>query len=174
MKSFAMLTEQLHSRLAPARAWFEQREPREQLALRALAVMLALTLVWLLLWQPLRHGHQDAVADYQRNARLRAWIEDNSHAVRGAAKNTARVSTGADWIAQLSRSADSAGVALRGFSPEGEQAVRIQIEAQPFAEVLGWLQQLENQQGIRVATAELSSTSSAGLINLRATLKRAP
>lgn len=174
MKSFNSLTEQLHSRLAPARVWFEQREPREQLALRVLAIALVLTLLWLLLWQPLRHGHQDAVADYQRNARLKAWIEDNSNAVRGAAKSTSPTSAGADWIAQLSRSADGAGVALRGFSPEGEQSVRIQIEAQPFAEVLGWLQQLESQQGIRVANAEFSSTSSTGLINLRATLKRAP
>ena len=174
MKAFHSLTEQLQGRLAPARVWFEQREPREQLALRVLAMALGLTLLWLLIWQPLRHGHQDAVADYQRNSRLKAWIEDNSHAVRGAGKNAARTGAGADWIAQLSRSADGAGVALRGFSPEGEQAVRIQIEAQPFAEVLGWLQQLESQQGIRVANAEFSSTSSSGLINLRATLKRAP
>lgn len=174
MKSFTSLTEQLHSRLTPARVWFEQREPREQMALRVLAIALALTLLWLLIWQPLQHGHQSAVDDYQRNARLKAWIEDNGNAVRGAAQSNAKVSAGADWIAQLSRSADSAGVALRGFSPEGEQAVRIQIEAQPFAEVLSWLQQLENEQGIRVANAEFSSTSSPGLINLRATLKRAP
>ena len=62
MKSISSLTEQLHSRLAPARVWFEQREPREQFALRVLAIALLLTLLWLLLWQPLRHGHQDAVA----------------------------------------------------------------------------------------------------------------
>ena len=174
MKRFTVLTEQLHNRLAPARAWFEQREPREQLSLRVLAIALALTLLWLLIWKPLQHGRQSAVDDYQRNARLKTWIEDNSNAVRGATRNNASVSAGADWIAQLSRSADSAGVALRGFSPEGEQSVRIQIEAQPFAEVLSWLQQLENEQGIRVANAEFSSTSSPGLINLRATLKRAP
>lgn len=174
MKSFASLTEQLHTRLTPLRVWFGQREPREQLALRVLAVALALTLLWLLIWQPLQHGRQSAVDDYQRNARLKAWIEDNSNAVRGAAQSNTKVTAGADWIAQLSRSADGAGVVLRGFSPEGEQAVRIQIEAQPFAEVLGWLQRLESEKGIRVANAEFSSTSSPGLINLRATLKRAP
>ncbi len=174
MKNFASLTEQLHSRLAPVRVWFEQREPREQMALRVLAIALALTLLWLLIWQPLQHGHQSAVDDYQRNARLKTWIEDNSNAVRGAAQANGKVTAGADWIAQLSRSADNSGVALRGFSPEGEQSVRIQIEAQPFAEVLSWLQQLENEQGIGVANAEFSSTSSPGLINLRATLKRAP
>jgi type II secretory pathway component PulM len=50
--------------------------------------------------------------------------------------------------------------------------VRIQIEAQPFAEVLIWLQQLEQNQGISVSNAEFSATGSPGLINLRATLKR--
>lgn len=174
MKSFTALSELLNTRLAPARLWFSQREPREQLALRVLGAALALTLLWLLLWQPLRDGHQDARAQYQQQARLLAWIEDNAAAVRMASKQGGRApaAAGADWVSQLSRSAAGAGVDLRGFNPEGEHAVRIQIEAQPFAEVLVWLQQLEQEQGVTVSNAEFSATSNPGLINLRATLKR--
>lgn len=175
MKLFDDMFAPLQARLAPARLWFSQREPREQLALRVLAVALALVLLVLLVWQPLVNGHADARAVFIKNSRLHAWIEDNSQAVRNASRSTGRAAapTG-DWVAQLSRSAAAAGVELRGFNPEGDQAVRIQIEAQPFADVLSWLQQLEAGQGIRVATAEFSPTSSSGLVNLRATLKRMP
>ncbi|MCC1498102.1 type II secretion system protein GspM [Alcanivorax sp. 1008] len=165
----------LEARLAPARLWFSQREPREQLALRVLAVALALVLLVALVWQPLVASHDDARDLYAKNSRLHAWIEDNSEVVRRASQGGNRApAPGGDWIAQLSRSAAAAGVDLRGFNPEGDQSVRIQIEAQPFADVVNWLQQLETGQGIRVATAEFSSTSSSGLVNLRATLKRMP
>ena len=173
MKSFTELSDLLNTRLAPARLWFNQREPREQQALRVLGAALALTLLWLVLWQPLRDSHQDARDQYQQQARLLAWIEDNAAAVRMASQQGGRApSAGADWVSQLSRSAASAGVDLRGFNPEGDHAVRIQIESQPFAEVLVWLQQLEQEQGVTVSNAEFSATSSPGLINLRATLKR--
>ncbi|MEE4252237.1 MAG: type II secretion system protein M [Alcanivoracaceae bacterium] len=175
MKIFDNLLAPLQARLVPAKLWFSQREPREQLALKVLAVALTLVLLVALIWQPLVSSHADAKAEYARNSRLHAWIEDNSAAIRGASQGGNRPTAPAgDWIAQLSRSAATAGVDLRGFNPEGDQSVRIQIEAQPFADVVNWLQQLESGQGIRVATAEFSSTSSSGLVNLRATLKRMP
>lgn len=175
MKSLHNLLAPLQARLAPAKLWFNQREPREQLALRVLAVALALVALVVLIWQPLVTSHTDAKALYVKNSRLHAWIEENSNAIRAASQSAGRApAPGGDWIAQLSRSAATAGVELRGFNPEGDQSVRIQIEAQPFADVVNWLQQLETVQGIRVATAEFSPTSASGLVNLRATLKRMP
>ena len=173
MKAFDNITAPLRARLAPLQLWLNQREPREQLALRVLAIAFGLTLLVLLVWQPLLASHADAKAQFARNSRLHAWIEDNSAAVRGAAQHAPAPRTAnGDWIAQLSRSAAAAGLELRGFSPEGDQAVRIQLEAQPFAEMVSWLQQLETEQGIRVTQAEFSSTNTSGLVNLRATLKR--
>lgn len=173
MKALDGITAPLRARLAPLQAWLNQREPREQLALHVLAIALALTMLLLLVWQPLVNNHADAKAQFIRNSQLHAWIADNSAAVRGAAQRTPTARAGnADWIAQLSRSASTAGLELRGFSPEGEQAVRIQLEAQPFAELVNWLQKLEAEQDIRVTQAEFSATSASGLVNLRATLKR--
>src|SRR5690554_6521296 len=102
-------------------------------------------------------------------------MEDNALAIRqrqGQARP--RPAAAGDWVAQLSRSATNGGVILRGFNPEGDNAVRIQIEGQPFDNVMIWLQYLEQEQGIVVSMAEFSATSNPGLINLRATLKRMP
>lgn len=173
MKAFDNIIAPLRARAAPLQLWFNQREPREQMALRVLAVALALTLLVLIVWQPLLANHADAKAQFAKNSRLHAWIEDNSQAVRGAAQRGSTTSVpNSDWVAQLSRSASGAGLELRGFSPEGDRAVRIQLEAQPFAELVNWLQQLEAEQDIRVTLAEFSATSASGLVNLRATLKR--
>jgi general secretion pathway protein M len=175
MKALAPIVNIVSTRMAPAKVWFYQREAREQLALKALAVALGLTLLLVGIWQPLSRYHQDAQARYVSSSRLLAWMEDNSEAIRGATTQRPRTTAASgDWVSQLSRSAASAGVSLRGFTPEGDNAVRIQLEGQPFAEVLVWLQQLDGQQGIEVANAEFSSTSASGLVNVRATLKRGP
>jgi general secretion pathway protein M len=174
MASLEVIIKPLQQRLAPLQAWYDSREPREQLALRVLALALTMAMLVLLVWQPLQKMRDDAEARYVSNSRLLAWIEDNSAAVRSASGSSARPSAGADWISQLSRSAGAAGITLRGFNPEGDNAVRIQIENQPFVDVLAWLQQLELNQGIQVANAEFSSTTAVGQVNLRATLRRLP
>ncbi|MFN3713201.1 MAG: type II secretion system protein GspM [Alcanivoracaceae bacterium] len=176
MATFDSFIKPLQQRMAPLQVWYAGREPREQLALKVLGVALVLTLLALLVWQPLLNMRTDAEARYVSNSRLLAWIEDNSAAVRAASQSTPRPAAngGGDWISQLSRSAGTAGIALRGFNPEGDNAVRIQIESQPFVEVLAWLQQLESSQGIQVANAEFSSTTAVGQVNLRATLRRQP
>ncbi|PKM22065.1 MAG: type II secretion system protein M [Gammaproteobacteria bacterium HGW-Gammaproteobacteria-14] len=170
----ATFTDRLRPIIAPAQGWFQQRPPREQMALKVLSAALALTLVYVLFWQPLMNWHNSATQLYQSNAKLLSWIDDNAAAIRAASRRPANSSgtmASGDWIAQLSRSASTAGVSLRGFTPEGEQGVRIQLEAQPFAETLAWLQTLEGQ-GVRVSSVEFSSTSATGLVNVRATLSR--
>lgn len=176
MNRLSSLNSELARRLAPARDWYRQREPREQLALRLLAAALSLALLWLLLVQPLRQHYAASRNDYLQQTRLLNWIEDNAAVIRQQQGSSQRpvAAAGGDWVAQLSRSASANGVTLRGFNPEGDSAVRIQVEAQPFDNVMIWLQSLERDQGIRVAMAEFSSTSSSGMVNLRATLKRLP
>lgn len=175
MKLFSDLSAQWRARLVPAQQWWQQREPRERLALSVLGVALGVTLVWMVLVQPLLAFHADARRDYLQQTRLLNWMEDNAPAIRqrqGQARP--RPAAAGDWVAQLSRSATNGGVILRGFNPEGDNAVRIQIEGQPFDNVMIWLQYLEQEQGIVVSMAEFSATSNPGLINLRATLKRMP
>ena len=51
-KNLQQAREKLDAKLAPARAWYEQREPREQRILQALALLVAAALVYWLIWQP--------------------------------------------------------------------------------------------------------------------------
>lgn len=157
----------------PLATWFAALQPREQLLVRVLLLALLLTLAVLLIWQPITGSRDQALARYQREASLYYWIDSNAEAIRqqrGAAQ-AAAVSSG-DWISELSRSAAGFNLALRSFNPEGDSAVRIQLESQPFAETLAWLELLALEQGIAVASVEFTPTTSPGLINLRATLKR--
>lgn len=161
-------------RLAPAIAWYRQRDEREQRALQLLAAAAAVMLVYLIVWQPVMGGYQAAKARYQHNQGLLAWIQSNADAVRQQRSNSPQrpAGDGDDWINVINSSASREGLSLRGFTPEGNDAVRVTLEQQNFAAAMGWLQALDSEYGIRAATIEVTAGQQPGTVNIRATLRR--
>jgi general secretion pathway protein M len=166
--------QRLRKGLAPAIAWYREREPREQRVLQLLSVLFALALVYWLIWQPSWNAREDARQRYLANQETLTWIESNAPAVRaargGASKSTGST-LGANWVSDISRSAQSYGLTLRGFTPNGDRSVRIQMENQPASQILLWLHSLE-QRGVALATMEMSAGDQSGTASLRATLSR--
>ena len=59
---------------------------------------------------------------------------------------------------------------IKRVDAEGARAVRIQIEAAPFAAVMAWLVELQ-QSGLRADTASFERQSGPGLVNARLVLR---
>lgn len=167
------LREELNKKLTPAITWYQQRETREQRILQLLAVLLAVALVYWAIWQPSWEARQDARQRYLSNQQTLEWIQSNAdavRAVRGGGENRGS-RLGANWISEVSRSARNHGLTLRGFTPNGNDSVRVQLENQPASGLLVWLQSLE-EQGLTLTTLEMSAGDKSGTASLRATLTR--
>lgn len=174
-EQWAQQRARLEPKLAPAMAWYRQREEREQRALQILGAAFLVMLVYLMLWKPVIDGYQSARDRYQHHQGLLNWIESNAAAIRrqqNTVPTTGRVA-GGDWINVINSSASNEGVSLRGFTPEGDDAVRVSLEQQSFAAAMGWLQTLESEHGIRAANVEVTAGQQSGTVNIRATLRRA-
>ena len=158
----------------PARAWYRSLAEREQLAVGVLAVALILMLIYLLMWAPVLNGREAAVKNYLARERVHSWIQDNADVVREARANSQSLpqTNRGDWISVINASASEAGLSLRGFTPEGNDAARVQLEQQEFAKVIAWLQSLEQNMGIRASAVEISDSQTPGTVNVRATLRR--
>lgn len=161
--------------LAPAMAWYRQRDEREQRALLWLAIATAMVLVYLLFWRPVANGYQDARERYAHHQGFLLWAESHADLIRGQQNDTGArpaSSRGGNWINLINSSASREGLSLQGFTPEGDDAVRVSLEQQSFAAAIGWLQSLESEHGIRVATIEVTAGQESGTVNIRATLRR--
>lgn len=167
------LREQLNNKLAPAITWYQQREAREQRILQLLAVIIALALVYWLVWQPSWTARQDARQRYLSNQETLSWIQGNADAVRAVRGGDERTAPrlGSNWVSEVSRSAQNHGLTLRGFTPNGSDSVRVQLENQQASALLIWLQALE-EQGLTLTTLEMSAGDQSGTASLRATLTR--
>lgn len=171
-KQLQQAREKLDARLAPARAWYEQREPREQRILQVLALLVVAALIYGLIWQPAWDARDAARQRYLANQETLAWIKQNADAVRAArGGGDAGADPGPNWTSTISRSVQSYGLTLRGFTPNGNRSVRIQMENQPASQILLWLQAME-EKGLTLATMEMSAGDKPGTASLRATLAR--
>lgn len=164
--------QQVLLKLQAAQGWYEAREPRERLVLKLLAAVVAALLVFSLWWMPMWGWRAQAMQAFDKQAQLLAWIEANESALSQRMSSNARPSFSGDWTTAISRSVSDAGLSLKSMTPEGSDALRIQLEGQPFAETLGWLQGVQVQMGATVANLEITPASQPGLINFRATLRR--
>lgn len=166
------LQQKLATVAMPAVQWYKGREPRERLVLQGLALMLAVLMVFMLIWQPAWSARAKQMQQWQAQARLLQWMQSNEAQIRQRQSNGSKSQAmQGDWISALTRSAAAASVNLKGFNPEGDDAVRIQLENQPFAATFSWLQSLSDL-GVQVTSAEFTPGSGTGRVNLRATLRR--
>lgn len=167
----------LAQELAPWRARFEARPPREQLILAVGAGFVLLALIYLLLWQPFAVARDRAVARLEAARGLAARIEQI-----GAQGQVLRSGAGQPVVGpevSLLSAVDQAskdgvlGKAPSRMQPDGDKQVRVWIEDVPFDAVLRWLDDLQNRYAVRVDAVTLERRPAAGTINVRLSLVRA-
>ena len=160
------------------RDWFESLEARERLFVGAGAVVVAIALLWGLLWLPLDKGHRDVqqrVSTWERSlAELRPL------ASMPMPENGSRASAGAGSaqspVVVVDSTLRSHGLGQPKRSQPTPNGIRVEFENVAFDDMVLWLGDLSAQYAMHVTSGSLSTTARAGpgRINATLTLERAP
>jgi general secretion pathway protein M len=176
-KTTDSLREQLEAQLAPLRARYEALQQREQLFVIAAGVVIALALVYSLVWQPFalaRTRNLQALEDARDVAKTLAVAEAEvraSHPLNAPAIDRSMALDAA--VEQASRNG-TLPKALTSLQREGNNQVRVLIEGVPFDAATRWIYDLQTRYGMQVDVADLERQDAPGVINLRLSLSRAP
>jgi len=158
------------------RAWLEGLAPRERLMVMAAAAVVALLLVYALIWAPLRGayvdlrdnvaGQRDTAVWMQENAQLLARLKGSSAPAQGL---------GGQSLLSLADSTARAGglaSALKRVEPEGGDSVKVWLEGASFDQLIQWLGSLAERYGISADTVSMERVAdAAGRVNARLTLQ---
>jgi general secretion pathway protein M len=71
----------------------------------------------------------------------------------------------------ITRSAEANGLKLNRLQPEANGVVSVVIQNQPFRNVMEWLQQLEENNGISVEQASIDQQGPPGRVNAQIRLR---
>jgi len=157
--------------IEPLRLRWSTLGERERHALTLLAGFLGIVFFYLLAWNPVKGG---VVAARVRHAAVQsqlAQVREQAVLVEKLRRGP-RIAQTADALAAAEQAAVRHGLRerVKRIDPEGPRAVRIQIEAAPFAVVMAWLLDMQ-QQGVRAETASVERHSSPGVVNARLVLR---
>jgi general secretion pathway protein M len=161
------------------RDWFESLESREKLFVGLGALIVAVALLYGLVWAPLDKNHDTmatSVEDWQRSlAELRP--------LRGLAQAGAQPSSAGNSAAQqapiivVDQTLRSRGLEQfrRRSQPTSSNGIRVEFENVAFDDLVLWLGDLSDQHSMHVQAGSLSKGSQAGpgRINATLTLERA-
>ena len=159
------------------RDWFYSLESREQLFVGVGGVVVALALVWGLLWLPFDKGHKELQASvdiWQQSISelqpLRAAIQHGANPSAVAVQNSNE--TPVVVIAQTLRARGLNG-ALKRRQPT-PNGIRVEFENIAFDDLVLWLGDLSTRYSMEVQAGSMSVASRAGRgrINASLTLER--
>lgn len=165
------------------KAWFASLAPRERMMVIAAAVLLVLTLGYVLAWEPLTRDVARLEQSVQEQRALKQWMEQAAVEARrlrgGRAGGNGAAPVGEDAPSLLSLTDETVraaqlGAAVRRIEPEGDSVVRVVLEQAAFDDVMLWLGMLQRTHGIGVVDFAVDRQDEPGLVNARLTLQRGP
>lgn len=152
--------------------WYAGRESNEQRVIAALAVLIVLALLWLMVYKPISDWHAMADNRYQNAQATLDWMRANEDRARSVARSSQGGGGGGrSLLPAITRSAQSQGIQINRLQPEANGVVSVSIQGQPFNEVLRWLHQLQENNGVTVLRLAVDADQRPGIINAQIRLQ---
>lgn len=169
-------TERLSDSLRQYQERYMALSSRERWILAVGAAAVLLTLVYLLLWEPMVKAHEhraQSLANARAVAQQLEAIAPLAQRARGT-QGVAQTGRNLSLIAAIDQSIKQAspGKAPSRMQPEGEDEVRVWFEDVPFDTLTTWLGMLQKTYGIRVQTLDVERKSTVGVVDARLSLVR--
>lgn len=157
--------------------WYQGLQQRERQLVLAASTVIIITLLYLIIWEPIHKGIEDQTQKYQTQVDIIDWMQTAATEVRtlkasGASKR--RTNNSQPVTLLVENSAATAGIKpyLTKLESTSDKGARVTIDAASFDQVLLWLNTLQTQYGISVSSASLERDDKAGAVNARMTLDR--
>lgn len=147
------------------REWFDKLNQREQMSLLALALAMGLYLLYMLAWAPLDNKREQL---QQQNSSIAGSLQQVDAMVSeilrlrdGGGASSAR----RNLTALINKSTSRRGLQVSRLQPNSRGEIQVRLESVAFDEVLGWLHEIENQEGLLVSEVAITPAGSPGRVN---------
>lgn len=156
--------------------WYNGLPQREKLLVIITAIFLAVTLFYLVVWEPIHKGLEKQQQQYNSQLGIISWMQDASTEVKKLKRSGAKtISSGNQPVSLIiDKSAKISGLKnnLGKLESSGKEGARVTLDMASFNQMLIWLNNLEVQHGVTVTSANIERNEKPGTVNARLTFSR--
>jgi general secretion pathway protein M len=158
----------------PVRDWLANLSARERNLVYGAAVLLGVLMLYLVLVLPFQTAGAKLNRRVEQKSANLAWMHEKAPQIMTAAGTAQARQGGESLVVLVDRTAREAGLgaALRDQSPNGENGLRLRLEAASFDALVAWLASLQQQYGVAIEAATVDAAA-PGLVNATLTLSQA-
>ena len=157
--------------------WYQGLQQREKLLVLGASAVIAFTLFYLIIWEPVHKNLEEQSQRYQTQLGILQWMQNAADEVRrlkatGSSKKVTRSNQPVTLIVE--NSAATAGIKpyLSRLESTSDKGARATVDAASFDQLLLWLNTLQTSYGITVRSANIDRDDKPGAVNARLTLNR--
>lgn len=145
---------------------WQQLNEREQKLVLAMSVVIGIFLFYSLVWQPLNNNIAKTSDKIERQQQLLSWVESETSRYQQARQSGQLTNKGGSLSSVVNGSANQQGIVIDRMQPQGSD-LQVWIEQVPFDQLMAWLDQLMNNNGVKVKAIDVTNTDTAGVVNVR-------
>lgn len=157
--------------------WFHTLTEKEQWIVSGTALLVIVTLFFLIVWEPLHVGLENEKTKQTAQSKNLIWMQ------QAAAEARSLRSTGGTTMVRdknkpttlvIEQSINNAGLKpyVGKIESSGNNGARITLDEVSFNQMLVWLNTLATHNGIHVTSANIERSSASGKANARLTFER--
>lgn len=150
---------------------FNSLEKREKTALLALAAFFAILILYFAMWSPIYVYHQDSLQKRDTQFSLIQYMRAGEKRARSSSSSQKAKPTGQSLITEISNSAQKLGIKPNRMQPEGENSVSIWFDNVVFNDLINWIEQLNEREGVDIQQISIDRQDNPGTVNARLVLR---
>lgn len=145
--------------------WFYGREANEQKIISAVAAVILISVLWAAVWKPVADWQYVETNRQQNAQQLFDWLRVNEQAAKQSTANATSNRGSRALIPVITKAADAHNIKVNRLQPESNGVISVVLQQQSFNQIMQWVAQLDENNGVSVERASFDSQDLAGYVN---------
>ncbi len=147
------------------RDWFAELNQREQLSLLVLAAALGLYLLYMLAWAPLADRREQLEQQNRGIANSLQRVDAMVSEIMRLRDEGGTGSSQRNLTALVNQSTGRHGLEVSRLQPNARGDIQVRLEGAAFDDLVGWLDEIENREGLLVTEVAITQSGVPGRVN---------
>lgn len=145
--------------------WFAGLNQREQLSLVVLGFALLLFLLYQLAWAPLADGRAQLAQQNESVAQSLQRVDAMVSEIMALRAGGGSSAANRNLTALVNQSTGRHGLQVSRLQPNSRGDIQVRLENAAFDDLLAWLDEVENREGLLVTEVAITPTGTTGRVN---------